>query len=252
MGDHRATSKRARLTTWVRVLLVLTALSLVVIVLLKVLVDRNEVASGIADPYPSAANASSSQDPVSPAPAISPSPSASTSASASPSSAPKASKSPSPSPGTDLPRLAPTSARRLVIGSLIDSGFDAVVAPIGGRLSPRTRDAVARWGDRGLPGNPSDDTVVLVGSTRDSTASLWGLEQVRRGATITLTTGNGLVSYVVDSRQTLSSTAAASSPLLQKVVPGRLVLLGARYDSAGVRAAQDLILVATLSSVVQS
>ena len=111
-----------------------------------------------------------------------------------------------------------------------------MVSPAGGRLSPLSRDEVARWGERGLPGNPVTDTVVVVGSTRDTTASLWGLEQVRRGATITLTTSTGLLGYSVDSIRTISSTAGATDPLMTAQVPGRLILLGARYDSAGVRA----------------
>ena len=235
MGDHRAAPRSSR-ATWVRVLLTLTGVFLLVVVVLKVVVDRNETGAS-ADPGPGVPGATST-----PSTPVKPSPSAS----------PKASREPSKSAGAILPLLDPASATRIEIDDLVDTGFDAVVSPADGRLSPLSRDEVARWGERGLPGNPVTDTVVVVGSTRDATASLWGLEQVRRGATITLTTSTGRLGYSVDSIRTISSTAGGTDPLMTAQVPGRLILLGARYDSAGVRADSDLVLVATLSRVETS
>ena len=220
MGDHRAAVPRSRRSTWVRVLLALTAVFLAVVVVLKIVVDRNE-------PRPSAG------------PSPSPTPSAS----------PSPTRAPSAAPSADLPPLEPAPARRIVIDDVVDTGFDTVVSPIGGRLSPLSRDQVARWGERGLPGNPANDTVVVVGSTRDDTASLWGLEQVGPGARITLTTNNGLVSYTVKSVRTLSSTTGTATALMREPVPGRLILVGARYDASGERTASDLVLVAFLSGV---
>ncbi len=250
MGDHRATPRRLDRRAVIMVLLALTAVFLVVVVVLKVVVDRNEAddASGTVPP-PAAA---STTGPTSPQTTADPSPSSPTSPGATASGAPEASPSPTRSASADLAELEPAAASRIVIDDVVDAGFDASISPNGGRLSPLSRDEVARWGDRGLPGNPATDTVVLVGSTRDATASLWGLEGVAPGATITLTTANGLVSYTVEASRTISSTTGATDPLLRENIPGRLILVGARYDAAGERAASDLVLVASLSGVDRS
>ncbi len=53
----------------------------------------------------------------------------------------------------------------------------------------------------------------------------------------------------MESIRALSSTSGTTDPVMRAQVPGRLVLVGARYDAAGERTAEDLVLVASLEAV---
>ncbi len=149
MGEHRAAAPRSTRAIWVRALLALTGVFLVVVVVLKIVVDRNEADASAGPPatLPVASGTAGGSDATG-LPSPSPRPNPSGSATPSPPRSPRSPQSPSRAPGADLPRLEPAPASRIVIGDLVDTGFDAVVSPIEGRLSRSTSRSAAARGSR--------------------------------------------------------------------------------------------------------
>jgi hypothetical protein len=237
-GKRRAERLTPDRRSWVVGLLALTGVFLAVVVALKVTVDRNEVA---ARPAASTPSASSSPTTPSPSPPPTPAPSAS------------AAPTPSPTPTPALAKAQPAPARRIVVGDVVDTGFDEAVTPAEDHLVPISPDEVARWAERGLPGNPATDTVVVVGSVREDqpTVAFARLEEAEKGDAVEVTTDEATLTYTVDSVQRRPVADQVDDRLLARN-PGRLVLIGARYDGNGDRLTDDVFVVATLSGVVPS
>lgn len=161
---------------------------------------------------------------------------------------------PSPTPPTvdpaDLPALTPAEPRRLTVAGVLDVGFDELTAVATAPLTALTSDEVTRLDERGMPGNPISDTVVVVGEDRaGATTAFGGLGDLRVRDEVVLRTDTGLLTYTVTVKRTLPAAGILDAPLLAHRVPGRLVLVGARYDAAGGRAERDLVVSASLTAV---
>ena len=141
-----------------------------------------------------------------------------------------------------LPRVAPDAPRRITAGQLVDSGFDNSVTD----LEPSSASEVARWEPRGSPGSPGPDTVYVVGEVDDDSAFA-RLPQVKPGATVRITTDNGLLTYTVSAATLKSEDGLAQSPLVRTHKPGRLILVGFRYDDSGDRLDKALVVTAQLT-----
>jgi hypothetical protein len=175
-----------------------------------------------------------------PIPPVSPRPSPAATASASATSA-----VPSPTPSvTPLPRVAPDAPRRLVAGSLIDTGFDSAVT----RLEAASSSEVARLETRGSPGSPGTDTVVVVGEVltgRDSAFA--ALPRLRVGGTVSIRTDRGTMTYTVRAAVLQPRATLAANAVITDKMPGRLVLVGLRYAASGTRLDDALVVTAELT-----
>lgn len=186
--------------------------------------------------------APSSSPTVTPSP--SPSPTPTPTPSVTPIPTPSATPSPTPRPAPDLLPLSPDQPRRLVIDGLLDVGFDAAVGTSGGTLRPASDAEVSRWADRGSPGSPGEDAVVVIGSM-DAGAAFAGLGAVKPGTAIRLRTDQGTLTYTVAQRLDVKASALLQHPELTRRGPGRLVLVGDR-------ATTDLVVVAVLTGASRS
>lgn len=176
-----------------------------------------------------------------PIPPVSPT----TSATASP---PAPTPSQSSAPPVALPRVAPAPPRRITSHGLIDSGFDSAVTAI----EPASRSEVARWESRGSPGSPGTDTVYLVGEVHGQGSAFDGLPRLAEGATVSIRTDNGTLTYTVSATTLESADALGQSAVFKRHKPGRLVLVGVRYDDAGGRLDKALVVTAQLSGAKRS
>jgi hypothetical protein len=150
-----------------------------------------------------------------------------------------------------LPDLTPAPPNRIVVGDLVDAGFDDAVTASDGHLIPTSASDVARWADRGLPGNPATDTVVIVGADNpDGDSSFAQLGDVKPGDEVSLETYEGRLTYTVRTVGLRPVADEVDDPALAKA-PGRLVLIGARYDTTQNRLDEDLFVVAELTGVTQ-
>jgi hypothetical protein len=170
-----------------------------------------------------------------------PIPPVSPSRTATPSSSP--SVTPPKTPAT-LPRVAPDAPRRLVAGRLVDTGFDESVTD----LDAASASEVARWDPRGSPGSPGTDTVYVIGRVyagRDSAFA--GLPRLRQGATVSIRTDSGTMTYTVGASTLEPEAGLRRDPLFTTHKRGRLVLLGIRYDASGHRLGKALVVTAQLT-----
>lgn len=151
-----------------------------------------------------------------------------------------------------LPAVAADVPRRLTVTGLLDVGFDDSIEPADGRFPTGSTAEAARWGSRGLPASPGTDTVVLVGKVyRQGASAFDDLPRVKVGDTITLRTDTGLLRYRVGS--TGNRAAAGLPAALTAKVPGRLVLIGIRYDAQDdARTSQVLVVTAQLSGATRT
>lgn len=168
-------------------------------------------------------------------PASTPSPSPSISSA--PPSEPAATVTPSARPTSRaLPRVSPDVPRRLTSGELLDAGFDDSVEPEGDLFTARSTGEVARWGSRGEPGSPGTDTVYVVGRVNADGDSAFGvLAQLKRRTKLSVRTDEGLLTYTVGTTASLPTQGLRRNPVITQKVPGRLVLVGIRYDQSGER-----------------
>jgi hypothetical protein len=164
-----------------------------------------------------------------------------------PSSTPTAGSTPSKTP--KLPRVAPDAPRRLVAGSLVDTGFDESVTD----LDATSASEVARWDPRGSPGSPGTDTVYVVGRVyADGDSAFARLPRLKAGATVSIRTDNGTMTYTVSATTLKPESGLRRDPLFTTHQPGRLVLLGIRYDASGDRLGKALVVTAQLSGAERS
>lgn len=128
-------------------------------------------------------------------------------------------------------------------------GFDVAVDTSGGTLHPASDAEVSRWADRGSPGSPGEDAVIVIGTTdpTDSSAALARLGAVRPGTAIRLRTDQGTLIYTVAKRLEVQASSLLRHPELTSRQPGRLVLVGEKYARSGARLTTDLVVVAILT-----
>jgi hypothetical protein len=188
---------------------------------------------------------------------------------ASPSASPSARTSPSPTrgpttePGTKKTKKATKRARKrtapaltkapaspphaISIGRAIaNAPFGNALSPTSGRLIPDAVDELQRLGDRGIPGSPGTDTVVLVGASSTSgRGALDGIDAVKRGESIVLETQDAKLTYRVTSTEDVAASSVLSLPVVTAKRTDRLVIDCAHYDNSQ-RTGADRVLVAKL------
>lgn len=151
-------------------------------------------------------------------------------------------------PTRPLPQIAESQPRQLTSGQRIDVGFDNAREPdSAGVFSAETDERVARWRSRAQPASPGQDTVVVTGRVKPG-ASLGRLGALTTGDRISIRTDNGTLVYTVQSNQVMDDDGLAQDPKLARQVPGRLVLVGNLYDSAGDRSGRSRVVVAVLTA----
>lgn len=142
-----------------------------------------------------------------------------------------------------LTRVAPDAPRRLVAGTLIDTGFDSSVTGI----DASSDSEVARWESRGSPGSPGTDTVYVIGRVGEDRAFA-ALPRLGVGAKVTIRTDQGTLTYTVRSTSLEQHAGLEDDAAFTARKPGRLVLVGIRYDDSGDRLGRDLVVVAQLTA----
>lgn len=146
-----------------------------------------------------------------------------------------------------LTRVAPDAPRRLVAGTLIDTGFDNAVTGI----DASSDSEVARWESRGSPGSPGTDTVYVIGRVGEDRAFA-ALPRLAVGAKVTIRTDRGTLTYTVRSTSLEKHSGLEQEATFTARKPGRLVLVGIRYDASGDRLGRDLVVVAQLTAARRS
>ncbi len=196
------------------------------------------------------------EEPAAADPSGSPSPTETATTSAPPSDSPTEEPSGSPTetpdPSPELPALEAAAPARLSAEGLFDVGFDAATPGTDGVLEALSTDEVTRLEDRARPGQPTEDAVVVLGEDRyDSPDGAFNrLPDLEAGDEVVLTTeAGGRLVYTVEDSLTVAAAEVASTPAVRDLVPGRLVLVGLRYDENGSRGAEDLVVVARLTAV---
>lgn len=166
-----------------------------------------------------------------------------------PTTSPTTSMEPVPvSPIDDLPRIPGAPPQRLVIGDAVDVRFANAITSEEGLLEAPTPDRLARLEDRGEPGSPGEDTVILVGQDRfDQQAALNDIADVAKDDELVLETRNARLTYTVDSIFKVGSESTRHSTLFRDVRPGRLLLIATTYDADGERTGADTVVVARLT-----
>ena len=147
-----------------------------------------------------------------------------------------------------LPRLGPDAPRRITSGNVVDSGFDHAVSEI----EPASTSEVARWEPRGSPGSPGTDTVYVVGEVNGDDSGFAGLPELSAGSTVSISTDNGTLTYTVSAATLRPEEGLADTPLFTRREPGRLVLVGIRYDDSGDRLDKALVVTAQLTDARRS
>lgn len=146
-----------------------------------------------------------------------------------------------------LTRVSPDAPRRLVSGDLIDAGFDNAVTGI----DASSDSEVARWESRGSPGSPGTDTVYVIGRVGEDRAFA-ALPELAVGAKVTIRTDQGTLTYTVRRTSLEEHAGLEDDATFAARKPGRLVLVGNRYDDSGDRLGQDLVVVAQLTAARRS
>lgn len=168
----------------------------------------------------------------------------------SPTATPPATTPPAPTSAAPAPlrRVSPAPPRRLTSRTVIDSGFDSAVTT----LEPASRSEAARLESRGSPGSPGTDTVYVVGEVHGQDSAFGGLPGLKAGAKVSIRTDNGTLTYTVKAATLVAADSLGKGPLFTRHHPGRLVLVGVRYDDAGNRQDKALVVTAELSAAKRS
>lgn len=168
-----------------------------------------------------------------------------------PAATPSPTQTPPPTPTTpaDLPALSPDQPRQLVVGGLLDVDFTTAVGTSGGTLRPAATDEVSRWADRGSPGSPGEDAVVIIGTAdpTDSESAFHRLPEARPGTTVRLRTDQGMLTYTVARALDVKAADLLAHAEVTDETPGRLVLVAEKYAPSGDRLTTDLVVVAILT-----
>jgi len=152
---------------------------------------------------------------------------------------------------TKVTRVPASPPHAISIGRTITNApFGNALSPTSGRLIPDAVDELQRLGDRGIPGSPGTDTVVLVGASSTSgRGALDGIDSVERGDSIVLETQDARLTYRITSVRDVAASAVLSLPAVTARRTDRLVIDCAHYDSSQ-RTGDDRVLVATLVKAV--
>lgn len=154
-----------------------------------------------------------------------------------------------PAPKPNLTRVAASPPRRLTSGSVLDVGFDSSIEPRNGSFAAASTAEVARWGSRGEPASPGTDTVYLIGKTFSrGTSAFAELPRLKVGSTVSIRTDAGVLTYTVRTTSDQGSAGLARSAGIRTKVPGRLVLIGLRYNAAGNATGRALVVIADLTA----
>jgi hypothetical protein len=149
-----------------------------------------------------------------------------------------------PASAPRLPRIAPDAPRRITSGNALDAGFDESVSD----LDASSDSEVARWDPRGSPGSPGTDTVYVLGRVlADGDSAFADLSRLKRGSKVSIRTDRGTMTYTVSAIGLRSVSGLGDGALFTTHKPGRLVLVGIRYDDAGDRLGKALVITAQLS-----
>lgn len=231
--SHRGEKQRRSLSPRALIIavLVVVALAAIAYLVLGLLTGSSDDSSGHASGTASRAGRAG------------PAPSASRSA-ASPSTSPTPSKTAKP---RDLTHVEATPPHQISIGgSISEEPFGPAIGPTSGRLIPDGLDALQRLADRGIPGSPGTDTVVVVGAASSSgDGVLDGIDDVRDGATIVLESQNALLTYRVTETRDVDAMKVLSLDAVTGKHPDRLVIDAAHY-SGSERVGPDRVVVAEL------
>lgn len=153
---------------------------------------------------------------------------------------------------SNLPGVAPDVPRKLLSSGLLDVGFDDSVEPTSnGSFQAASTAEVARWGTRGQPGSPGPDTVYVIGKTfLSGVSALDTLPRIEVGAEIAIRTDSGSLTYTVRSVADKATAGLAKNAAFAAKVPGRLVVVGIRYDRSGDLTGRAVVVTAQLSGAV--
>jgi hypothetical protein len=160
------------------------------------------------------------------------------------SSSPPAAPETSVTPAKSLPSVPTRAPRRIASGAVLDAGFDSAVTS----LDASSDAEVARWESRGSPGSPGDDTVYVMGRVRtDRDSACAALPRLVAGGKVSIRSDAGTMTYTVTQSALARADGLGNDPLFTTHRPGRLVLVGIRYDASGNRLPQALVVTAELS-----
>lgn len=152
----------------------------------------------------------------------------------------------------DLPALAPDQPRQLIIDGALDVGFTNAVGRTGDTLHPAADDEVSRWAERGSPGSPGEDAVVIIGTadpTDPSSAFAQLSAAAKVGTEIKVRTDLGTLTYTISKNLDVKADELLDNAELTDETPGRLVLVAEKYAPSGDRLSADLVVVAVLTKV---
>jgi hypothetical protein len=127
-----------------------------------------------------------------------------------------------------LPEASPRHLTVLAGGEVpLATDFDSARPQTDAPLVTLSSGEVTRLADRGLPGSPGSDTVVIVGDA--SSGGVWAsLPQVEPGNRLLLTTEAGELVYEVVALRSRSPASVLADDWLTEREPGLVVLVG-RY-----------------------
>jgi hypothetical protein len=160
------------------------------------------------------------------------------------SATPSATPAPAAATAEQPPSVRTDAPRRITAGDLLDAGFDSAVTT----LDASSDAEVARWAPRGSPGSPGSDTVYVLGRVRtDRDSAFAALPRLVAGEKVSMRTDAGTMTYTVTDTGLAREDRLAGEPLFTTHEPGRLVLVGIRYDAAGERLPDALVVTARLT-----
>ena len=176
-------------------------------------------------------------------------PAARTSASRTPASSPAASSSKPATarPTPVLPAVAPAPPQWMQVGQTPGVGFGESVRLSGGTVAPGSTDLFTRVADRGMPGSPATDTIVVLGDSAAGGAGPLDAAGLRPATPVVVETSLGRLTYRIDSSRPVSARDLLADRALQGRVPGRLVLVAVRLDAGGTPSGTDVLAVAHLT-----
>jgi hypothetical protein len=92
----------------------------------------------------------------------------------------------------------------------------------------------------------------VIGKVLGQDSGFAGLPRLEPGAKVSIRTDSGTLTYTVSAATLRTEDGLPQDPLFTRHKPGRLVLLGIRYDDAGDRLGKALVVTAQLSGATPS
>jgi len=94
--------------------------------------------------------------------------------------------------------------------------------------------------------------VYLVGEVHGTDSGFGSLPDLTPGRKVSIRTDNGTLTYTVRAAGLEPASGLEQRALFKRHEPGRLVLVGIRYDDAGTRLTKALVVTAQLSGATRS